>query len=92
MTILLLIQSDLWNMHKQKRLDLSNEPIKAEHNQTHRDEGIASSHVTFLHSRHTLQTLLKLNGLREARETPTPTVTLPTGVAVGQCFNDLFTF
>ncbi len=64
MPIVLLIQSDLWNMHKHKRLDLSHEPIKAEHNQTHRDEGIASSHVTFLRSRHALQTLLKLNGLR----------------------------
>ncbi len=52
------------------------------------DWSIASSHVTL-----TLEGLLKLNGLRGGER---DAVTLPAGVAVGQCFfretSDLYTF
>ncbi len=58
------------------------------HIQSYCDGGIASSHVTL-----TLGGLLKLNGLRGGER---DAVTLPAGVAVGQCFfrekSDLYTF
>ncbi len=45
-TIILFIK----NVYKHKRWDLLHEPITAEQNQSHRDGGIASSHVIFSHS------------------------------------------
>ncbi len=93
--IILFIQMDLqkWNMHKHKRRDLSHEPSTAKHNQSFHRHCLLSCGFPHSFSVTSKQTHHKLWGVcsnsvcsGETREMLTPAVTLPAGVAVGQCF------
>ncbi len=72
----------MWNAHKHK-------PIITSHIQLHcllsRDFPPLILNYPQLNLLHALGGLLKPNVSGEARETQTPTVTFPAGVAVGQC-------